>query len=119
MRAYRPLVSIRTLFALLVAFAVLCAPAFTRAGEAVAAVSSHHGQMMEAGHCTETPLSGAADKDKAPGKSCCISMCMAVAVAPDAPTVEKVAASAPAVSGLRTFHAIGLAELATPPPKLS
>lgn len=118
MRAYGPLVSIRTLFAVLVAFAVLCAPAFTRAGEAFAASSGHHGQMMEAGHCT-IPPSGAADHDKAPAKSCCISMCMAVAVAPAAPIVGKVAASAPAVSGLRAFHAIGPAELATPPPKLS
>ena len=119
MRAHRPSVSIRTLFALFVAFAVLFAPAFTRAGEAFAAVPDRHAQMMDAGHCTETLPPGAADHDKAPAKTCCMSMCMAVAVAPAPLVEEKTEASAPAVSGLYAFHAIGPPDLATPPPKLS
>lgn len=47
--------SIRTLFAMLVAVAVLFAPALTRAGEAFAAVPDHHMQTMESGHCKSMP----------------------------------------------------------------
>lgn len=116
MSAYAPLMSYQRLFAIFVAIAVLFAPAFTRAGEAFAAVSDHQAQMMAAGHC-KAPPAEAGDQEKAPAKNCCISMCMAVAAAPTSPTSEKDVHSAPAVFTARTFL-IGLPqEIATPPPR--
>ena len=110
--------SVRTLLAMVVALAVLFAPTFTRAGEAFAAVPDHHAQMMQAGHC-QAPPAQPGDHHKAPAKSCCISMCMAVAITPASPLVEKVAQRAPAVFGVASFHVNSPAELATPPPKLA
>jgi hypothetical protein len=68
--------SVRRLFAVVIALAVLLAPAMTRVGEAYAAVPDHHAQMMMKGHCESPPD---ADQDKKAGMSCCFQMCMAVA----------------------------------------
>lgn len=108
--------SIQKLFAILVAFAVLLAPAFTRAGEAFAAVPDHHALMLESGHCEDAaPVSGKDEGTKA--KNCCMSMCTAVAVTFTAAQSERDLRHSPAVFTARPFL-MGLpAEIATPPPR--
>ena len=124
MSAYAPRMSLRTLQAALVAIAVLFAPALTRAGEAFAAVPDHHMQMMESGHCKSAPsrsgdADGSPDHDKAGAMSCCISMCMAVAVVPHAPTQAAALHGAAAPFALiHQYHGC-IAEIATPPPRLA
>ena len=115
-------VNIRKLFGILLALAVLFAPALTSAGAAYAAVPEHQMQMMDAGHCTSAPT-GNHDKssthDKSMTKSCCIAMCMALAVAPSAPAVSKMPKRMVMVIPAPSFR-IGLpAEIATPPPRLA
>lgn len=123
MSAYAPRMSLRTLFAALVAMALLFAPAMTRAGEAFAAVPDHHAQMMKSGHCKAAPSTSgddgkSSDHDKA-GMNCCISMCMAVAVAPPAPaTAVAMHAAAPTFQLTHQYHGC-IAEIATPPPRLA
>ena len=118
MHAYQASMSIRKLFAILIAIAMLFAPAFSRVGEASAAVTDHHAQMMESGHCQSMPADSD-EHDKAAEKSCCISMCMGVAVTP--PTSARGPAPAPAavVPAITTLHLAYLGEIATPPPKLA
>lgn len=118
MSAYAPPVSIRKLFGAFVALAVLFAPASAYAAERAMAVPGHDMQMMEAGHC-KAPPSQSGDHDKAADKSCCISMCMAVAIAPTAPVLEKVARPAPPVFALPAFRLGYLGEIATPPPRFA
>jgi len=127
MRAYRPAMSIRKLLALVLAVAVLVAPALTRAGEAFAAVPGHQLQMMEGGHCTAAPSadrSGTATNpekssghDQAAGKSCCMSMCMAVAIAPPAmePAIM-IHGPGPTFALAHQYHG-RITEIATPPPR--
>lgn len=108
--------SIRKLFAILVALSVLFAPAVT--GAAMAAARHHAMQMMEGGHC-QAPPARSADHDKMDGKNCCISMCTAVAVAPSTPA--EAAGPRQQVAQFvspRTYHGL-LAEIATPPPRQS
>lgn len=126
MHAYRAFMSVRKLLAVLIALAVLFAPAFSRAGEAFAAVPDHHMQMMDAGHCQSPPANAEHDKhdkhdkrDKAAEKSCCISMCMGVAVTPAAPPRASAPSPAPAIFAIRALHLSHLDEIATPPPKLA
>lgn len=114
-RDYSP-VSIRRLFAIVIAVAVLFAPGVT--GAAMAADPHHHMQMMEAGHCQSSP-SKTAHHDRSDGKSCCMAMCMALAVAPSAPAEllpppQQVAQFAPPKAYRGT-----LSEIATPPPRRS
>lgn len=116
MSAYSRPVSIRKLFAIILALAVLFAPAVTNA--AMAATPHHDMQMMEAGHC-KTPPSGTRHHEQSDGKSCCISMCMAVAVAPSAPTELVPPRQQIAQFALpKTYHGLP-AEIATPPPRRS
>lgn len=108
---------------MLVAISVLFAPGLARAGEAYAAVPDHDMQMMEAGHCTSAP-SGTDGKssgkhDKSMAKSCCIAMCMAVAVAPSSPTDSRLPPRAMTGVALATSYIGYLAEIATPPPRLA
>lgn len=108
--------SIRKLFAILVALAVLLAPGVT--GSAMAAAPDHDMQMMQAGHC-DMPVSGKADHDKMAGKNCCIAMCMAVALAPASRADVRPPRAAIAQFALpRTYHGT-LSEIATPPPRLA
>lgn len=113
--------SIRAFFAMLLAVAVFFAPTLARAGEAFAAVPDHHAQMMKSGHCKnmssdeDTP----ADKDKAAAKSCCTSMCMAIAIVPTPPLLAERFHQAASSPGVSSFNMISPAELATPPPKFS
>ena len=115
--------SIRTLFAMLVAVAVLFAPALTRAGEAFAAVPDHHAQMMTSGHCKMAPSDSddgkSSDRDKAGAKNCCISMCMAVAVSPSSPTQSALVHDAAATFPLTHQYHGCISEIATPPPRLA
>jgi hypothetical protein len=112
---------IHKLFAILVAVAVLFAPALMRAGEAHAATPDHAAQMMEAGHCKAPPSHpGNHDSDKSKHKSCCLSMCAAAAIAaPAAATLDdfvpKSTYNLPPPADYRGY----LGEIATPPPRLA
>lgn len=118
MRPYLPAVSIRKLFALVLAVAVLFAPAFSGAAAAAAAVPDHYSQMNESGHC-QAPSSDSGDEKQTPAKSCCMSASMGIAVTPTAPLTDDVVQPAPAVFGLSTLHLSYLGEIATPPPRRS
>jgi hypothetical protein len=107
-------VGIRTLFAIVLALAVLIAPGV--AGAAMAASSHQDMRMMEAGHC-DMPPSSSGDHGKAPAKSCCIAMCTALAVAPTgrvecSPPQQQITQSGPP----KAYHGT-LTEIATPPPR--
>ena len=106
--------SVRRLFAVLIALAVLFAPAMTRVGEAYAAVPDHHTQMMMKGHCEMQPDS---DQDKFAESSCCFKMCMAVALDPTVPTSVQPLLGSSATPALQSFQVVSPAELATPPPR--
>jgi hypothetical protein len=115
MRSYAFPVSIRKLFAILVALAVLFAPSVTYASTPLAVAHDHAMPMMEMGHC-QMPPSKSADHSKA-DKNCCMAMCTALAVAPSAPaesTGPKHAQSYFAVP--ESWHGY-LGEIATPPPR--
>lgn len=113
-----PRVSPRSLFAMLIAFAMLFAPLALQSGAAMAmAPADHHAQMMESGHCGEQP---AKSKDgKAMDKSCCAAMCVAVAVAPSVALEPHAFATNTDRPSLTLFHHSFLAELPTPPPRLA
>ena len=114
MSAYRPLMSVRRLFAALIALAVLIAPAMTRVGEAYAAVPDHHAQMMMKGHC-ESPPDG--DQDKKAEKSCCFQMCMALAAELGEPPAPRPLLAGTNTPTLQSFPVGAPAEIATPPPR--
>ena len=117
MRPYAVLMSPRKLFAIMIALAVLLAPAFTRLGETKAALpADHHAQMVEGNHC-QSPESNPDDGGQAPAESCCVSTCMGVAVAPDAAAAASHPAPARAAFAVRSLHLNYLGEIATPPPK--
>jgi hypothetical protein len=116
MSAYAQLVSIRKLFAIFIALAVLIAPSVAYAAMPTALTPHHDMRTMDVGHCQMLP-SKSSDHNKFDGKSCCISMCMAVAVAPFTPadTVEpKHSVAYFAVP--QSWHGY-LGEIATPPPR--
>lgn len=117
-RHMRPAVTIRTLFALFAALAVLIAPLSSPATAAVAASPEHHAQMAANGHCETTPADPGAP-DEAPAKSCCVATCAAVAVAPSGSTGELEPRVAAAVFPIATRHLGYLGEIATPPPRRS
>ena len=109
-------VSLRPLFAILIAFAMLFTPLAMQSGSAMAmGPADHQSQMMNQGHCSDQPTGG---KDsKMGGKSCCVAMCAAVAVAAVSP-VEPLAFERVADRpSLVQFHHSYLAKLATPPPR--
>ena len=111
--------TIQKLFAILVALAVVFAPAFTRAGEAFAAVPDHHTQLMEAEHCQDGAARSESEGEAA-AESCCVSMCTAVAVTFTSVTSARdVIMHPPAIFRAPTF-VVGIpAEIATPPPRLA
>lgn len=116
--------SIRTLFAMLLAVAVLIAPALTRAGEAQAAVPDHHAQIMPSGHCQPDQSGADAGKGQSThhgkaGKDCCLAACTAFAVQPASALVGGLDHKSPALFAIPLFHAGTPAELATPPPRLT
>lgn len=116
LRRICPSVSLRPLFAMIIALAMLFAPFAMPGGSAMAAMPfDHHGQMIDQDHCGDQPATGT--DSKSTGKSCCVAMCAAMAVSPVSP-VEPFAylrsADRPA---LDQFGRSFLAELPTPPPR--
>lgn len=118
MRSYRLSVSIRTLLAPLVALAVLIGPVLTHANAASAAVAGHHAEMVESGHC-EAPPADSSENEAAPVKSCCVSTCMAIAIAPAAQTADSELKPMPRQFAVPALHLSYLGEIATPPPRRS
>jgi len=119
MRPYGDLMSLRKLFAIVIALALLLAPGFSRLGEASAAVpDGYHAQMIKDGHC-QSPAPAPNDDQKAPAKSCCLSMCMGVTVASPHPVHTDKAGPAPTTFVVRSLHLSYLGDIATPPPKLA
>ncbi len=109
-------VSLRPIFAILIAFAMFFSPFAMRSGSAMAATpSDHHGQMMAKGHCGEQSSSGKTDKTHT--KSCCVAMCTAIAALPASPCEPLVFARAMARPESEQSPHSYLAKLATPPPR--
>jgi len=111
-------VTIRILFALFAALAVLIAPLSSHATAALAVSPEHHAQMAANGHCETAPADPGAP-DEAPAKSCCVATCAAVAVAPSASIGELEPRATSAVFPIATHHLGYLGEIATPPPRRS
>jgi len=101
------------LFALFIALAVLIAPGVTSV--AMAAAPRHDMEMIAAGHCQSMPHDR--HQQKMADKSCCIAMCVAVAVTPSTPAETSPLHQQIAHFALpRTY--LGLhTEIATPPPR--
>lgn len=117
MRPYSILMGPRKLFAILIAMAVLIAPAFSRLGEASAALPDNH-HMVQGGHCQSSePMPN--EHEQAPTKNCCLSMCMGVAVATPNGVQASNRAAAAATYAIRSLHLSYLGEIATPPPKFA
>ncbi|MDP9422052.1 MAG: hypothetical protein M3Q19_04320 [Pseudomonadota bacterium] len=108
----------RSLFAMLIAFAMLFAPLALQSGAAMAmAPADHHAQMMESGHCGEQPAKS--QDGKTMDKSCCAAMCAAVAVAPSVKAEPHVLTPSAQRPALDQFQHSFIAELPTPPPRLA
>ena len=70
------------------ALAVLVAPVTANAMEQQSApTSSHHQQTSASAHCDGASDEGS-KREKVPGKTCCASMCMGIAVTPTAPAAD-------------------------------
>ena len=109
-------VSPRSVFAILIAFAMFFAPFAIQSGRAMAAMpSNHQGQMIAKGHCGEPSSSGKTEKNHP--KSCCVAMGTAIAVAPNSPDEPLAVDRVIVQSALRTSPHSYLARLATPPPR--
>lgn len=111
-----PAVSIRRLFAALMAVAVLLGPVFTHASAAAAAVPDHQMQMMESGHC-KPAQSDSSDEQTNDAMTCCIALCSAVPAAPPAPLGESALEPVATVVAVDAMHLSYLGEIATPPPR--
>ena len=109
-------VTCRSIFAMLIAAAMLFAPFAMRSGGAMAAMpSNHHSQAMDKSHCGDQPATG---KDhKSTGKSCCAAMCTAIAVVPGSPVEPLAYARSVDRPALVQFGRSFLAKLPTPPPR--
>ncbi len=108
-------VSLRPIFAILIAVALLFAPFAMQSGSAMAAApGDHHAQMKDKGHCGDQPVEG---EGKMTGKSCCIAMCTGIAVTVAAPVEALAFARIADLPALIVFHHSYLAKLATPPPR--
>ena len=111
-----PGVSLRPIFAILIAIAMLFAPFAMPTGAMAMAPADEHSQMMMASdHCGDT--SSDANDSNAIGKSCCIAMCAAVAVAPVSALEPQTFARIVDRPSVSQFTHGYLAELATPPPR--
>lgn len=115
-RSICPRVSLRSHFAMMIAMAMLFAPFAVQSGSAMAAMPpDHHGQMMDKGHCGEQPAKGT--DSKSTGKSCCVAMCMAIAVTPVSPFEPFAYLRSVDQPAIEQFGASFLAKLPTPPPR--
>src|SRR5438270_4436751 len=115
MRAFTPSLRFRALVGMVVALAVIFAPAIRR-GEALAAVPNHDIQMMEAGHC-HSPASKGAGHHHQGDMSCCTAMWVAVTAPVDRPAESPPVRATPASISLLVLHRPFLGELPTPPPR--
>ena len=100
---------------LVVAIAVFFAPTAAAANAARASVPNHAMQMMESGHCKSIPAS---DHEKAPAKTCCVAMCMAIQAIAVTHVSENFVHQTPTNFAVRKLHLGYLGEIATPPPRL-
>lgn len=116
MSAYLQPVALHKLFAMILAVAVLFAPSVAHASMMAGTASSHQTQVMEMGHCDSAP--GKSD-GKAPVKSCCIAMCMAVAISPATPAGIARLQHTPTYFAVPTSWHGHLGEIATPPPRFA
>lgn len=109
--------SLRLLFATLIAAAMMCAPFVMRSGRLMAAMpSDHHAQTMGEGHCEGSPADNGGDSADKP---CCAAMCAAIAVAAVSPADRVAPArSVERLSLKQSLHGY-LAKLPTPPPRLA
>ena len=116
MRAYPTSMGSRSLFAFVIMISVLFASAVTGTASASAATMNHDMQMMEMGHCSSPP---AKEDGKAPVKSCCIAMCVAVAIEPSAPArLGDLHHQTTYFAVPSSWHGF-LGEIATPPPRVA
>ena len=109
---------VHTVFAILIAAAMLLAPLAIRSGAAMAmAPSAHPEQTIDKGHCSGQ--AGQPDGGQDPGDTCCAAMCNGLAVAAAAP-VEAAVSPEPllTVAPVADRHGVS-AKLPTPPPRLS
>lgn len=111
----RVVMSFRGVLRILIALSVLFAPPL--AGAAMAASPGHGMPMTEMGHCESPPATGS--HDKMAGKSCCISVCMAVAVMPSNPIEVRLPRQQVTQSVILKAYRNTPARIATPPPRLS
>jgi hypothetical protein len=111
-------VSVDRLFAIVIALAVLFAPAMATAAMADGAPTGHMQMMDNGGHC-HMPSGGSSDHHKSDGKSCCMSMCMALAVQPQSTAVGDRLPRSPAHFSAPPARLAYLGEIATPPPRRS
>jgi len=110
--------SLRPLFAILIAIGMFMAPLAIRSGGAMAmAPSDHHEQMAMSDHCGEQPSN--TKHQKSNESACCVAMCMAVAPAPAAKLEPHFLAASLDRPALDQFGRSFLAELPTPPPRLT
>lgn len=109
-------VSLKPVFAILIAFAMLFAPFAIQSGRAMAAMpSDHQSQMMAKGHCGQQSSSGKSERTHT--KSCCVAMGTAIAFAPAVPSVPLAFARAMERPAIEASPQSYLAKLATPPPR--
>jgi hypothetical protein len=119
MHLLRHITSLRGLLQALLALAVLLAPVTANAMERQPApTSSHHQKASASAHCDGTSEQGA-KHEKFSGKTCCASMCMGIAVAPQASAADEVIVHAEVSSPALTVLIGSPAELATPPPRVA
>ena len=110
--------SLRLLLAILTGLALSFAPLGLQNGSAMAmGPGDHQMQMMESGHCDGQPAKD--NHSKSSAMSCCAAMCTALAVAPMAPAGPLVLESSAERPALEQSGHGFLAELPTPPPRLT
>lgn len=117
--AYGARMSLRPLYVMLLALAMLLAPLALQSGAAMAmAPAGHRSQMMNGGHCGEQPAKS--HDGKMMDKSCCAAMCAAAAaIIPAAHNEPHALASTVERPRQDLFRHSFLAELPTPPPRLA
>ena len=113
---YLQRMSLRSLFGVLIAIAMLFAPLGLSSGAmARVPVADHHAQNMESGHCDEQP----GEDSQSDTKSCCVAMCTAIAVEPVKASEPLALAPSLIRPSLAQFDPSFLAKLPTPPPRLA
>lgn len=109
-------VSLRPVFAVLIALAMAFAPFAMQSGSARAAMpSDHHAQVKDAAHCTGSERKAGKTVDH----SCCAAMCAAAALAPALAAYLPMVAPGDDRPAIEQFGRSHLAKLPTPPPRAS